>query len=198
MSYDLSSVKIKGQPLAFQPKNLFIPPEALEVYLEVFEGPLDVLLYLIKKQDLDLNNLPLLLIIDQYLEYIHNLKDSSLKLAANYLVMSATLLQMKSYSLLPVHQDQQDIEEDPSSLLLEQLKEYKKIKSHSLEIDSLSRVDRDVFLPNIALDESIKKPDMSCIDLNLLRNIMLKISNKKNPEVYKIELDEFSVDDKMI
>ena len=197
MSYDFSAVKLKGKQLNIQPKNLYIPPEALEVYLEVFEGPLDVLLYLIKQQDLDLNNLPLLLIINQYLEYIKTIRDSNLHIASNYLVMSATLMQMKSFCLLPLHQDLDDEEEDPALLLVEQLKEYKKVKQNSQSIDALIRVDRDVFLPIVSFTDDVLLEQNHSIDTTLLANLMAEISLRQTEApVHEIQLDAISIADK--
>ncbi|GAA4901068.1 ScpA family protein [Ferrimonas pelagia] len=125
--------------------DLFIPPEALEVILEAFEGPLDLLLYLIRKQKLDILDLPLLLITRQYMEYIALMEQMKFELAAEYLVMAATLAEIKSRLLLPRQISEEDEEEDPRTLLIRQLQAYEVIKQAAQDLDDQPRMERDVW-----------------------------------------------------
>lgn len=135
---------VRGEPVRELPADLFIPPEALEVFLEAFEGPLDLLLYLIRKQKLDVVELPLTLIAAQYLEYIKLLTDARIELAADYLVMAATLAEIKSRLLLPKMAVEDDEEEDPRVRLIRQLKAYEAIREGAFKLDELPRLERDV------------------------------------------------------
>lgn len=162
---------VRGEPVKELPQDLFIPPEALEVFLEAFEGPLDLLLYLIRKQKLDVVDLPINQITSQYLEYIELLSDARVELAADYLVMAATLAEIKSRLLLPkqIHQDEE--EEDPRVVLIRQLKAYESIKYAAENIDELPRLERDVFLAQAKPADDIKPtlvpPDVSLADVAL-------------------------------
>ena len=150
MTYDYSHVKLHGQPLQEHPRDLFIPPYALEIYLETFEGPLDVLLYLIKKQKLDLQDLPVLLITHQYLEYIEVLHTLHINLAADYLVMAATLAHMKSCLLLPKAPLEDEAEEaDPRYELVAQLQAYEALKHATQSLDQQPRLERDCFVAQV-------------------------------------------------
>jgi segregation and condensation protein A len=151
------------------PTDLFIPPEALEVFLESFEGPLDLLLYLIRKQKLDVVDLPIQQITHQYLQYIEILTEARIELAADYLVMAATLAEIKSRLLLPKMVIENDEEEDPRVVLIRQLKAYEVIKQAAADIDALPRLERDVFQARAARAPSIKPvivpPDATLLEL---------------------------------
>ncbi|QSX32295.1 segregation/condensation protein A [Shewanella avicenniae] len=136
---------VQGEVLREFPTDLFIPPEALAVFLEAFEGPLDLLLYLIRKQKLDVVDLPLQQITSQYLEYIEMLQGAKVELAADYLVMAATLAEIKSRLLLPKPEIELDEEEDPRAVLIRQLKAYETIKDAAVNLDDLPRLERDIF-----------------------------------------------------
>ncbi|MEJ2756603.1 MAG: ScpA family protein, partial [Gammaproteobacteria bacterium] len=159
---------VNGQPFVDIPKDLYIPPEALEVILESFEGPLDLLLYLIRKNNLDVLDIAVAEVTRQYMEYVEIMKQFRLELAADYLVMAALLGEIKSRCLLPRQQLEEDGEEaDPRQELIRRLQEYERFKTAAEEIDAMPRVDRDVFLvtvnppnqsrrtvfPNVELDE---------------------------------------------
>ena len=135
---------VQGEALTELPKDLYIPPDALEVILEAFEGPLDLLLYLIKRQNLDILNIPVAQITAQYMKYVEIMKSLNLELAAEYLVMAALLGEIKSRSLLPRQEDLEDDELDPRAELIRRLQEYERYKKAAEDIDELPRVGRDV------------------------------------------------------
>lgn len=137
---------VSGQSIKDIPKDLYIPPDALEVILESFEGPLDLLLYLIRKQDLDILNIPIADITRQYLHYIKLMEAFRFELAAEYLVMAATLAEIKSRMLLPRPKfDSEEEEIDPRAELVRRLQEYERFKQAAMEIDELPRHNRDTF-----------------------------------------------------
>lgn len=134
---------IRGEAIVEKPQDLFIPPDALEVILESFEGPLDLLLYLIKKQKFDILDLPIAPITTQYMTYVELMKDIKLELAAEYLVMAAILAEIKSRLLLP-KQHVEEEEDDPRAELVRRLREYEVIKQAAQDIDELPRLERDI------------------------------------------------------
>lgn len=137
---------VQGNALTELPKDLYIPPQALEVFLETFEGPLDLLLYLIKRQNLDILDIPIAAITHQYMEYVELMKEMQLELAGEYLVMAAMLAEIKSRMLLPRPSRVDDeIEEDPRAELVRRLQEYERYKKAAEDIDELPRVGREVF-----------------------------------------------------
>lgn len=160
---------IRGQAMTEMPLDLFIPPEALEVFLESFEGPLDLLLYLIRKQKLDVVDLPIQQITAQYLEYITLLTQARIELAADYLVMAATLAEIKSRLLLPRMVAEDEVEEDPWAQLIRQLKAYEVIKEASQKLDDLPRLERDVFQAKAVAAPGIKPlvipPEVSLFEI---------------------------------
>jgi len=133
----------KGQPVLQMPQDLYIPPDALEVILESFEGPLDLLLYLIRRQNLDILDIPVAEITRQYVDYIDVLQDLRFELAAEYLVMAAILAEIKSRMLLPRAEMEEGIEGDPRAELVRRLQEYERFKKAAEDIDQLDRLDRD-------------------------------------------------------
>ncbi len=150
---------IKGQAFTAMPKDLYIPPDAMEVFLEAFEGPLDLLLYLIKKQNLDILDIPIAEVTRQYIEYVELMKEVSLELAAEYLVMAAMLAEIKSRMLLPRPESLEGIEEDPRAELIRRLQEYERIKKAAEDIDRLPRHGRDTFIASAQLTEvTFEKP----------------------------------------
>lgn len=136
---------VKGSPLVELPKDLYIPPDALEVFLEAFEGPLDLLLYLIKRQNIDILDIPIAEITRQYMTYVEVMKGLRLELAAEYLVMAAMLAEIKSRMLLPRPVNTDGEEEDPRAELIRRLQEYERFKKAAEELDGLPRLERDVF-----------------------------------------------------
>ncbi len=150
---------VQGEAVTTLPKDLYIPPDALEIFLEAFEGPLDLLLYLIRRQNLDVLDIPIYEITRQYMEYIELMQDMRLELAAEYLVMAAMLAEIKSRMLLPRPVEEED-EHDPRAELVRRLQEYERYKQAAEDIDQLPRVERDVFLVNVAAPEKqvVQKP----------------------------------------
>ncbi len=136
---------VQGAPLTELPKDLYIPPDALEVFLEAFAGPLDLLLYLIKRQNLDILDIPITRITEQYMRYIDLMDELQLELAGEYLLMAAMLAEIKSRMLLPRPQAADEDEADPRAELVRRLQEYERYKQAAEDIDSLPRLERDVF-----------------------------------------------------
>jgi segregation and condensation protein A len=136
---------VKGQELTAFPRDLYIPPDALEVFLEAFEGPLDLLLYLIKKQNLDILDIPIAKITQQYVQYVELMQNMRLELAAEYLVMAAMLAEIKSRMLLPRPTEKSDEEQDPRAELIRRLQEYERIKQAAIDLDAMPQVNRDIF-----------------------------------------------------
>jgi segregation and condensation protein A len=136
---------VEGEPLTELPRDLYIPPQALEVFLEAFEGPLDLLLYLIRRQNLDVLDIPIAEITRQYMQYILLMQDINLELAGEYLLMAAMLAEIKSRMLLPRPQAAEGEEEDPRAELVRRLQEYERYKRAAEDVDKLARLERDVF-----------------------------------------------------
>ncbi len=137
---------VNGEPVTQLPRDLYIPPQALEVFLEAFEGPLDLLLYLIRRQNLNILDIPLAEITRQYMQYIEVMTDLQLELAGEYMVMAATLAEIKSRMLLPRPKvDEDGNEEDPRAELVRRLQEYERFKRAAEDIDALPRLERDVW-----------------------------------------------------
>lgn len=135
---------VLGQPVLQIPQDLYIPPDALEVILEAFEGPLDLLLYLIRRQNLDILDIPVAEITRQYMDYIEVMREMRLELAAEYLVMAAILAEIKSRLLLPRPPQEEGIEEDPRAELVRRLQEYERYKKAAEDLDGIPRMERDL------------------------------------------------------
>lgn len=140
---------VNGSPLTQLPEDLYIPPEALEVILETFEGPLDLLLYLIRRQNLDILNIPIVEITRQYIDYIDMMQELKMELAAEYLLMAAILAEIKSRLLLPKPQQADDEDADPRAELVRRLQEYERFKQAAERIDALPRWERDIFATEV-------------------------------------------------
>ncbi|QSX39539.1 segregation and condensation protein A [Shewanella cyperi] len=181
---------VRGEPVRELPADLFIPPEALEVFLEAFEGPLDLLLYLIRKQKLDVVDLPLTEITAQYLEYINLLTEARIELAADYLVMAATLAEIKSRLLLPKMVQDDEEEEDPRVRLIKQLKAYEVIREAAFSLDALPRLERDLHQakaqPAPGIKPELIAPDVSLKELAYaLASVMQRIQASEHHHVRK-------------
>ena len=164
-----------GRTISDIPDDLFIPPEHLRVILEEFEGPLDLLLYLIKKQNIDITDLPILPITEQYMHYISIMEEMQFELAADYLVMASTLTEIKSKLLLPVEPETEE-EEDPRANLIKRLLEYQKYKNSSEQIDDMSRNYRDFFVVSNAIDvKKSKTLEMPDIKIELLKKAFIDV-----------------------
>jgi len=145
---------VNGEPVTQLPRDLYIPPQALEVFLEAFEGPLDLLLYLIRRQNLDILDIPLAEITRQYMKYIELMQDLQLELAGEYMLMAATLAEIKSRMLLPRPASQGDgSDEDPRAELVRRLQEYERFKRAAESIDTLPRLERDVWAASAELKD---------------------------------------------
>ncbi len=145
---------VDGEPITQLPRDLYIPPQALEVFLEAFEGPLDLLLYLIRRQNLDILDIPIAEITRQYMDYILLMQELDLELAGEYLLMAAMLAEIKSRMLLPRPKDaESQEEEDPRAELVRRLQEYERFKRAAEDVDRLPRMDRDVFQASAELAE---------------------------------------------
>ncbi|GGU82035.1 segregation and condensation protein A [Pseudomonas laurentiana] len=165
---ELPLVLVYGQALTEMPVDLYIPPDALEVFLEAFEGPLDLLLYLIRKQNIDILDIPVAEITRQYMGYVELMKSVRLELAAEYLVMAAMLAEIKSRMLLPRSAEVEAEEDDPRAELIRRLQEYERFKAAAEGIDALSRVGRDVIVPRLEAPQAkVRKllPDVSLEEL---------------------------------
>jgi len=146
---------VQGLPYTELPHDLYIPPDALEVFLEAFEGPLDLLLYLIRRQNLNILDIPIAEITRQYVEYVELMKEFRLELAGEYLVMAAMLAEIKSRMLLPRPAAVESEEEDPRAELVRRLQEYERFKQAAEDLDALPRVERDV-IPTAAVPSQVK------------------------------------------
>ncbi len=187
-----------GEAVLETPHDLFIPPDALRVILESFEGPLDLLLYLIRKQNLDVLDIPMARITAQYMEYIDGMRDSRLELAAEYLLMAALLIEIKSRMLLPrPPAELADELEDPRAELVRRLLEYEQIKLAALELDRIPQAERDFAWLAVLVEQSAEKrlPELTVVDI---RQAWLAIlARAKNNRRHEIQQDELSVREQM-
>lgn len=181
-------VIVAGAEYTDIPEDLFIPPDALEVLLDSFSGPLDLLLYLIRKQNIDILDIPIVKITEQYLQYIQLMEIRKLELAADYLLMAAMLAEIKSRLLLPVSpQTEDEIEDDPRMVLVRKLQAYEQIKLAAELIDALPRQERDNFLVDIqpAIQEQIiVHPDVELSELiAAMKSILIREENFSHHEI---------------
>lgn len=161
---ELPFALVYGEAVTELPLDLYIPPDALEVFLEAFEGPLDLLLYLIRKQNIDILDIPVAEITKQYMGYVELMHSVRLELAAEYLVMAAMLAEIKSRMLLPRSTEAEEEEDDPRAELIRRLQEYERFKAAAEGIDELPRVGRDVTVPRLDAPEARARkllPDVS-------------------------------------
>jgi len=168
---------VDGEPVTQLPQDLYIPPYALQVFLEAFEGPLDLLLYLIRRQNIDILDIPIAEITRQYVEYIELMKEMQLELAGEYLLMAAMLAEIKSRMLLPRPEAIEEDEEDPRAELVRRLQEYERFKKAAEDIDALPRLERDVFPVSADAPErkvTKKLPDVTLKELLLAFHDVLK------------------------
>lgn len=163
---------VEGEPITELPRDLYIPPHALEVFLEAFEGPLDLLLYLIRRQNINILDIPIVEITRQYVKYIDLMKELQFELAGEYLLMAATLAEIKSRMLLPRSQEDDEEEEaDPRADLVRRLLEYERFKQAAEDLDSLDRLERDNVVAQADASEMprlTKLPDITLKELLLV------------------------------
>ena len=159
---------VDGEAVTQLPQDLYIPPYALKVFLEAFEGPLDLLLYLIRRQNLDILKIPIADITQQYVDYIEMMQELQLELAGEYLLMAARLAEIKSRRLLPRSEESEDDEEDPRAELVRRLQEYERYKQAAEELNELPRMERDILQGSAEVTErrvDVKPPDVAMQDL---------------------------------
>jgi len=189
---------VKGQAIIDLPKDLYIPPDAMKVFLEAFEGPLDFLLYLIRKQNIDILDIPIAAVTRQYMEYIDLMQELSLELAAEYLVMAAILAEIKSRMLLPRPTDIENSEEDPRAELVRRLQEYERYKQAAEDIDKLPREERDLFIVEVDPSQiSVDKPQPQVSLPDLLQALMDVLKRAELSANHHVQLDALSVREKM-
>ena len=160
--------RLYGEPVMQLPLDLYIPPDALEIFLDTFEGPLDLLLYLIRKQNFNILDIPMAEVTRQYLSYVDQIRDRNLELAAEYLLMAALLIDIKSRMLLPVRKaDTGEEVEDPRAELARRLLEYERIKLASQQLDRVPLLGRDFFTAQAHLEQStaLRLPEVHVVDL---------------------------------
>ena len=178
---------LHGKAVVDKPEDLYIPPDALEIILETFEGPLDLLLYLIKKHKLDVLELSIFSITEQYVSYVEMMTEFQLELAGEYLVMAALLAQIKSRLLLPVHEELEE-EEDPRAELIKRLQEYELFKKAAENLDDIPRVGRDIFIAHAAMpireDTTQNLPELELKDLMLaLSDVMARAKTFEHHQI---------------
>lgn len=170
---------VRGEPVLERPDDLYIPPEALELMLEAFSGPMDLLLYLIRRQKMDILDLPILDITRQYMAYVELMRELHLELAADYLVMAAILAEIKSRLLLPKPPSEEDDEEDPRAELIRRLREYEVIREGARQLDEQPQQDRDYFVASAATDArdiaGQTPPEVSLADLSLALSRVMQL-----------------------
>ncbi len=168
---------VDGEPVTELPQDLYIPPYALQVFLEAFEGPLDLLLYLIRRQNIDILDIPIAEITRQYVEYIELMKEMQLELAGEYLLMAAMLAEIKSRMLLPRPESEDEEEEDPRAELVRRLQEYERFKKAAEDLSELPRLERDIQVATADAPErkiTTKLPDVTLKELLLAFHDVLK------------------------
>lgn len=189
---------VQGKHWLEMPHDLYIPPDALEVFLEAFEGPLDFLLYLIKKQNLDILDIPIAKITTQYLEYIGLMEGLRFELAAEYLVMAASLAEIKSRMLLPRPETAEEDVEDPRAELVRRLQEYERYKKAAENIDHLVRMERDTAKAWVELPELSQTRPLPTVDLKeLLMAFQDVLQRATLSQHHLVQLEPLSVRERM-
>lgn len=186
--------RLYGEPLFKLPNDLYIPPDALEVFLEAFEGPLDLLLYLIRKQNFNILDIPMLAVTQQYLRYVDEIRSRNLELAAEYLLMAAMLIEIKSRMLLPPKKKEGEEEaEDPRAELVRRLLEYEKMKLAAQQINLMPQYGRDFLKAQVHIEQSLQPrfPDVQASELQAAWRDILK--RAKLVQHHRITREELSV-----
>jgi segregation and condensation protein A len=174
--YEMPFAIVEGEPVTELPQDLYIPPFALKVFLEAFEGPLDLLLYLIRRQNLDILDIPITDITKQYIDYINLMEEIKLELAGEYLLMAAMLAEIKSRMLLP-RPELEEEEEDPRAELVRRLQEYERFKKAAEDLDEIPRLERDINIANADAPNKevvIKLPDVTLKEVLIAFHDVLK------------------------
>lgn len=190
--------RLYGEPLFAMPQDLYIPPDALEVFLEAFEGPLDLLLYLIRKQNFNILDIPMAAVTRQYLTYVDEIRSRNLELAAEYLLMAAMLIEIKSRMLLPPRKTAEGEEaEDPRAELVRRLLEYEQMKAAAFRLGEMPQLGRDVLRAQVYIEQSLQPrfPDVHVADLQeAWRDILRRATLVQH---HKITREELSVREHM-
>jgi len=189
--------RVRGVPMMELPLDLYIPPDALEVFFDTFEGPLDLLLYLIRKANVDILDIPMASLTSQYMEYVEIMRRKNLELAAEYLVMAAMLMEIKSRMLLPRPPSVEQGEEDPRAELVRRLLEYERIKQAAHRLDRLPQLGRDYFAVEVWIEETLTErlPLVNATDLEAAWRWLL--ARAKMSRHHRITRDELSVREHM-
>ncbi|MDB5881707.1 MAG: segregation and condensation protein A-like protein [Ramlibacter sp.] len=190
--------RLYGEPLFAMPADLYIPPDALEVFLEAFEGPLDLLLYLIRKQNFNILDIPMAGVTRQYLVYVDQIRNRNLELAAEYLLMAAMLIEIKSRMLLPPRKTAEGQEpEDPRAELVRRLLEYEQTKLAAARLNEMPQIGRDVLRVQVYIEQALQPrfPDVNVVDLQEAWRDIVK--RAKLIQHHKITREELSVREHM-
>ena len=189
---------IAGEAITEVPKDLYIPPDALEIFLEAFEGPLDLLLYLIKRQNINILEINVAEITDQYMAYVELMEASQFELAAEYLVMAAMLAEIKSRILLPRHEEEGTEEDDPRMELIRRLQEYERYKEAAQKINDLPRMDRNYYLAKAMLPVIERVTPDPDVDLQDMLISLARVLHRADMfEHHHIQLETLSTREKM-
>ena len=195
---NVAVARLYGEPLFNLPRDLYIPPDALEIFLEAFEGPLDLLLYLIRKQNFNILDIPMAAMTRQYLVYVEEIRSRNLELAAEYLLMAAMLIEIKSRMLLPPkHVAQGQEAEDPRAELVRRLLEYERMKLAAANLNAVPQFGRDFLKAQVYIEQSLQPrfPDVNVVDLQQAWLDILK--RAKLVQHHKITREELSVREHM-
>ena len=185
--------KICGEPLMEIPQDLYIPPDALEVFLDTFQGPLDLLLYLIRKHNLDILDIPMAQLTQQYMAYVEMMEVEQFELAAEYLLMTALLIEIKSRMLLPSPVTEAEEENDPRAELVQRLLKYEQIKRAAMQLNELPQIDRDFARAQVWLDQSVPE-QMPNVSVDDLRQVWLALlARAKINRHHQINREKLSV-----
>lgn len=189
---------VDGEAYTEIPKDLYIPPDALEVFLEAFEGPLDLLLYLIKRQNIDILEINVADITDQYMAYVELMQANQFELAAEYLVMAAMLAEIKSRILLPRQEEEEAEEDDPRMQLIRRLQEYERFKKAAEDIDAMPRLDRDIQLARAALPKIERIAPEPEVDLDEVLLALARVLRRADMfEHHHVQMETLSTREKM-
>ena|SRR5690606_2447207 len=189
---------VEGKAVTELPLDLYIPPDALEVFLEAFEGPLDLLLYLIKRQNIDILDINVAEITDQYMAYVELMEASQFELAAEYLVMAAMLAEIKSRMLLPRSSVDEEDEEDPRAQLIRRLQEYERYKQAAEDLDEIPRLERDIYAAEAdtpRMERNAPEPDVDLREILVSLAIVLRRADMF--ESHQVERETLSTREKM-
>jgi len=194
----IAVARLYGEPLFQMPQDLYIPPDALEVFLETFEGPLDLLLYLIRRQNFNILDIPMADVTRQYLDYVDQIRSRNLELASEYLLMAAMLIEIKSRMLLPPRKTEEGKEpEDPRAELVRRLLEYERMKLAAARLDALPVLGRDFLRVQVTIEQSLapRFPDVEAADLH--EAWLAVLQRAKLHQHHKITREELSVREHM-